>query len=1203
MKCRVIPFSFFFLLICFFTLNCCVSNSKKESPFLKDSQFKSNNSYAQKVSAGHSMMVSVAAISPNGRLILSGSEDGVLKLWEVSTGREIQTFSGMKHSPTALAFAPNCRQIYVGFQNGSISKWDILSGKKEWSVLPERRPFRKYSLDFTYHNVLKTTGRIGSLAVSPDGKVLLSGSRLLILRNASSGKKIRILKKHANLVSAPSPRGFLNTVSCIAVAPDNKYAISGADDGSLIRWKLSSGKKLEVLHKPSFNASALFSNLLLRISSNKDLDGKTALLLIDKRTQHTVSSFRVKKLNQIKAKHYSDDRKYHFGKQSDGTILLTNTTNNNEVILKPGWKKNKEGWWVSSQLPFSSTKGIAFGDTSRVTAVAISPHNQFILTANKDGILKLFEINSGEKTVLFSDFSQIPSSISFIRGGQIAKVYYSGGKVRLFSIPGGKLIQEITTNTNFQKLLSTNFQKLLSISLDGKYGVFAEEDGSISLQDLLAYRTIKKFISNSGNIINSISSSSDGRYAIFGTQSGKLQLWDLNTAKHVRSFLGHTKPTTSLLFSNDNKRVLSAAHDNKMILWDMFSGKILSTFKNRRGLIDACLINIDTNMIVSGSNGKLIYWDSLTGKQVNSFEIKNDARIIAISRDGRLALCYSKAGMIIIVDITNSKTISEIKTTDWVTIGGFSTNKQLFFTGNLNSITTRDIRSGNTIRTITHSANFTCATLSPDNKFILAGSDDDSIGIWEIATGEILKRFYGHSDRINSVSFLSQGRRILSGSDDMTARLWDIESEQEILKMVSSDDGEWMVATPDGYYDTSSEGNNLVHWAFPGIMETFSFALFEEHFKRSDVINSRLKGDFKAGLPAPQITQPPIIEMGDHLSVKNISFRDYTFSVKLPSSSDIKKLRTYVNGRPALETPVNDNESEHSLTIPLNSGANRVTVIAYDEKGLSSNPKYVDVICKDPNLSRPNLHFLGIGVSDYPKLPLKWQLSFAHTDAKSLMKAFNNQKGKMFKEVHSNLITNNEATVESISESLNDLTDINQSDIAVIFMAGHGIKDKDGTFYFLTSDGNLKELRQGGLSWPVLTKYISQIKGRVILLLDACHSGSIVTETVVPNNELAQDFFSGKRGGVMVFSASKGRQYSFESPDIGEGAGIFTYAFIQGLTKKSNMVDINGNGFVEFMELVDYVSNYVDKETKGEQTPRLSRKELFGDLPIATVTN
>ena len=47
-----------------------------------------------------------------------------------------------------------------------------------------------------------------------------------------------------------------------------------------------------------------------------------------------------------------------------------------------------------------------------------------------------------------------------------------------------------------------------------------------------------------------------------------------------------------------------------------------------------------------------------------------------------------------------------------------------------------------------------------------------------------------------------------------------------------------------------------------------------------------------------------------------------------------------------------------------------------------------------------------------------------------------------------------------------------------------------------------------------------------------------------------KEFFSGKRGGVMVFSASKGRQYSYESPDIGTGAGVFTYAIIQGLGQR-----------------------------------------------------
>ncbi len=85
----------------------------------------------------------------------------------------------------------------------------------------------------------------------------------------------------------------------------------------------------------------------------------------------------------------------------------------------------------------------------------------------------------------------------------------------------------------------------------------------------------------------------------------------------------------------------------------------------------------------------------------------------------------------------------------------------------------------------------------------------------------------------------------------------------------------------------------------------------------------------------------------------------------------------------------------------------------------------------------------------------------------------------------------------------------------------------------------------------------------------------------------------------MVFSSSKGRQSSLESPDMVDGAGFFTHYITQALSAKD--ADRNNNGFVEFMELVDYVSKTVNTESAGQQTPRLSRRELFGDLAIARV--
>lgn len=218
-----------------------------------------------------------------------------------------------------------------------------------------------------------------------------------------------------------------------------------------------------------------------------------------------------------------------------------------------------------------------------------------------------------------------------------------------------------------------------------------------------------------------------------------------------------------------------------------------------------------------------------------------------------------------------------------------------------------------------------------------------------------------------------------------------------------------------------------------------------------------------------------------------------------------------------------------------------------------------------------------------------------------MIKAGREQEGPIYGKVMSSLLTNEKATVTSITDAIDALAAINENDVGLIYLAGHGAQAKDGTFYFLSTTGTFDDPRAGGVSWADMGDRLSKIKGRVIMLIDACHSGSVVTETVVPNDELARQFFAKGKSGIMAFSASKGRQSSLESPDIGGGFGIFTYALVQGLGPKAKEADTNGNGYVEFMELVNYVSNYVDKETKGEQTPWLSRKELFGDLPMAKV--
>ncbi|KOR28647.1 hypothetical protein TI05_16535 [Achromatium sp. WMS3] len=387
-------------------------------------------------------------------------------------------------------------------------------------------------------------------------------------------------------------------------------------------------------------------------------------------------------------------------------------------------------------------------------------------------------------------------------------------------------------------------------------------------------------------------------------------------------------------------------------------------------------------------------------------------------------------------------------------------------------------------------------------------------------------------------------------------------------------------------------------------METFGFEQFESLFRRPDIIKARLAGDLTAGTPAPKLTRPPRVTLLNTRSFTTVNTDQANYPLALNVASrdgvDAKTLRIFVNGKPTLEQAISQPQQRFDLQVPLFNGPNRITAVAYDTKGFSSNQASVDVVANVPNMKKPTLYVMAVGISEYPKMPAE-SLEFAHTDAQHLVQALRQQRGKMFADVRDYTLTNKEATPQAITKGLNVLAQMDANDIAVIFFAGHGAQDKNGKFWYVTQEGTLANPQPGGLDWQTLGNYLNRIKGRTILFLDACRSGSITNQTVVPNDELAAKFFSGGTGGVMVFSASKGRQSALESPDIGNGAGFFTHYITQALSAKSKEADRNNNGFVEFMELVDYVSKTVNTESAGQQTPWLSRRELFGDLAIARV--
>ena len=155
-------------------------------------------------------------------------------------------------------------------------------------------------------------------------------------------------------------------------------------------------------------------------------------------------------------------------------------------------------------------------------------------------------------------------------------------------------------------------------------------------------------------------------------------------------------------------------------------------------------------------------------------------------------------------------------------------------------------------------------------------------------------------------------------------------------------------------------------------------------------------------------------------------------------------------------------------------------------------------------------------------------------------------------------------------------------DVAIVFMAGHGIDTGDAGYFFLPWDGEPNALDASAVAETTIRGALSRVRGKVLLFVDTCHAGGAVGTFRAASRDLgrlANDLASSENG-VIVFASSTGRQLSEENDAWGNGA--FTRAVIDGL---NGQADFRNSGVITYKALDFYVSERVHQLTEGRQTP------------------
>ncbi len=179
---------------------------------------------------GHTGEVLAVAVSPDGRFIVSGSDDRTVKVWERESGRLLRSLEGHTDGVNAVAVSPDGRFIVSGSKDRTVKVWDAASGRLLRSLEGH-------------------TAGVNAVALSPDGRTIVSGAadRTVKVWDASDGRLLRSLEGHTAGVNA------------VAVSPDGRTIVSGANDGTVRVWDAASGRLIRSLegHTDWVNAVAL----------------------------------------------------------------------------------------------------------------------------------------------------------------------------------------------------------------------------------------------------------------------------------------------------------------------------------------------------------------------------------------------------------------------------------------------------------------------------------------------------------------------------------------------------------------------------------------------------------------------------------------------------------------------------------------------------------------------------------------------------------------------------------------------------------------------------------------------------------------------------------------------------------------------------------------------------------------------------------
>lgn len=989
---------------------------------------------------------------------------------------------------------------------------------------------------------------VKAASFTKDGKYLVTASRDKTVKiwDATSGKEIRSLIGHNHTVN-----GF---------DIDGQRLVSSSADGTAGVWNIESGEMLWQSEKfREYVTSVAFSTngKLLAVGSYAD----------------SISIFSSQDFKLLKKIKTNADRGVGYGVSvnfsPDDTFLVVGEDNRTaKVYATSDWSLVHE---------FKPETGYC-GGCGTLSAIQ---ETQLLKLSNGTTFTK-YDLQNGEKLWEgIREFRDI-AAVDFERDGE-HYLAATEDSVFLYKNKTGNLAAKWSMEGEINDASFHPFEKEIVIAVDKvivvtdfsgneirRYDGILNQSSTGLDYDLGSYweHYIAKWVKyRSARFL-------DKESIFIGKTGSKARKWNVKNASISMEFLGHDKGILCFERIGDNV-IATGAGDGKVIIWNESTGQVIKEIKAHREPVFDIKLSHDGKILASTAwDGVISLWKTDTWERYNYIYnegastyvldfTENDAYLVVGMLDKTLRLWEVETKRFVKEFVGHTDIVTSIQVSD----------DEILTTSWDGSIILWDLYSG-LIKRRFFSDRPVFGGVMLDDQMVTAGADR-KVSFWDKRSGKQIGTLGGHQAEINGLE-IKENLMMTSDVDGVT-KFWNLNEKKELFEHIQIGKNDWMVKTPDGYFDATDNAVSNIHFV-RGMEAVGADQLMDEFYVPGlveDIFSSKRAGNKSMGSLLDQ-DPPPVLKLSGLVQEETAKL----YLKAEDRGGGIKEVRLFHNGRrvslePQIQKVRSDKNAKiYSIEYPLVAGHNEFTATASSNGNLESNKASVTLF-SDSKVPGSTCHILAVGINEYQNKSLN--LNYAKTDASSFAEQMQSQGQEIYSNVVLHQIYDREATKENILNRVAELKDqISVNDVFVFYYAGHGSMI-DGKFYLVSSgasrlyDGD--KMDEYGIEARQLQQAMLDIKAlKQLIVMDACQSGGsveILAQRGAPEEKAIAQL--SRSSGIHVMAAAGSEQYATEFESLGHG--LFTYALLKGLAGDADGAPKDGK--VTIYELKGYLDDQV----------------------------